>query len=123
LTWSRIAAASGVLSGFGTMNARRRWPKSGSSTRTLERLADWRDQGMAYPVLLNMGLLQPNLATGVLTNVAYAQLLRRIRKLGPARARQYPAPCTSSPFLRGCARRRFCQRAGAGCGHDRDSPS
>jgi phthiodiolone/phenolphthiodiolone dimycocerosates ketoreductase len=59
---------------------------AGTPAQILEQLAEWRDQGMAYPVLLNMGLLQPSLATGVLTNVAYAQLLRGIRKLGPGRA-------------------------------------
>jgi phthiodiolone/phenolphthiodiolone dimycocerosates ketoreductase len=61
---------------------------AGTPAEILEQLAEWRDQGMAYPVLLNMGLLQPSLPTGVRTNVAYAQLLRGIRKLGPAQERR-----------------------------------
>jgi phthiodiolone/phenolphthiodiolone dimycocerosates ketoreductase len=60
---------------------------AGTPAEILEQLAVWRDAGMAYPVLLNMGLLQPSLPTGVLTNVAFMQALRGIRKLGPARAR------------------------------------
>jgi hypothetical protein len=40
---------------------------------------------MSYPVLLNMGLLQPSLATGLLTMLSYAQMLRGIKKLGSAR--------------------------------------
>jgi phthiodiolone/phenolphthiodiolone dimycocerosates ketoreductase len=64
---------------------------AGTPSEILEQLAEWRDQGMAYPVLLNMGLLQPSLPTGVLTTVSYAQVLRGIRKLGAAR----PAPARS----------------------------
>ncbi len=64
---------------------------AGTPSEILEQLAEWRDQGMVYPVLLNMGLLQPSLPTGVLTNVAYAQMLRGIRKLGPAQARRIGA--------------------------------
>ncbi len=64
---------------------------AGTPAQILEQLAHWRDHGMAYPVLLNMGLLQPSLATGVLSNVAYAQLLRGIRKIGAPQAGAAPA--------------------------------
>jgi phthiodiolone/phenolphthiodiolone dimycocerosates ketoreductase len=58
---------------------------AGTPSEILDQLAEWRDHGMRYPLMLNMGMLQPSLATGVLTNVAYAQMLRGIRKLGPRR--------------------------------------
>jgi phthiodiolone/phenolphthiodiolone dimycocerosates ketoreductase len=60
----------------------REFTLAGTPPQILEQLAEWRDQGMAYPVLLNMGMLQPSLPTGVMSNVAFVQLLRGIRKLG-----------------------------------------
>jgi phthiodiolone/phenolphthiodiolone dimycocerosates ketoreductase len=71
----------------------REFTLAGTPAQILEQLAGWRDQGMAYPVLLNMGLLQPSLRTGVMSNVAFVRLLRGIRKLGrpsPATARRSP---------------------------------
>jgi phthiodiolone/phenolphthiodiolone dimycocerosates ketoreductase len=67
----------------------REFTLAGTPAQILERLAEWRDHGLAYPVLLNMGLMQPNLRTGVLSNVAFARMLRGIRKLG---RRSRPAP-------------------------------
>jgi phthiodiolone/phenolphthiodiolone dimycocerosates ketoreductase len=55
---------------------------AGTPAQILEQLAEWRDQGLTYPLLLNMGLLQPDLRAGVLSNVAFARALRGIRKLG-----------------------------------------
>lgn len=54
---------------------------SGTPAEVLDRLAEWRDQGMAYPVLLSMGLLQPSLATGLRSNAAYLRVLRGIKRL------------------------------------------
>jgi len=60
----------------------REFTLAGTPNQILEQLAEWRDQGMAYPVLLNMGLLQPSVRTAVMSNTAFVQLLRGIRKLG-----------------------------------------
>lgn len=60
----------------------RQFTLAGTPPQILEQLAEWRDQGMAYPVLLNMGMLQPSLSTAVGSNVAFVQVLRGIRKLG-----------------------------------------
>src|ERR1700685_542033 len=54
---------------------------TGTPSAILEQLADWCDQGMSYPVLLNMGLLQPSLITGSRTMVSYTKLLRGLGKL------------------------------------------
>jgi phthiodiolone/phenolphthiodiolone dimycocerosates ketoreductase len=59
---------------------------AGTPSEILEQLADWREQGMSYAVLLSMGLLQPSLSTGLLTMAAYAQVLRGIARLGAVRA-------------------------------------
>jgi phthiodiolone/phenolphthiodiolone dimycocerosates ketoreductase len=55
---------------------------AGTPAEILDQLARWRDHGMAYPVLLNMGLLQPSLPLGLRSNAAYLQVLRGIRALG-----------------------------------------
>jgi len=60
----------------------REFTLAGTPTQILEQLAEWRDQGMEYPVLINMGLLQPSVPTALMSSVAFAQLLRGIRKLG-----------------------------------------
>jgi phthiodiolone/phenolphthiodiolone dimycocerosates ketoreductase len=54
---------------------------AGTPTEILEQLAAWREEGLSYPVLLNMGLLQPSLSTGLLTMASYAKMLRGIRQL------------------------------------------
>lgn len=72
----------------------REFTLAGTPPQILEQLAEWRDQGLAYPVMLNMGLMQPNLRTGVMSNIAFARVLRGIRKLGrrsPARSAKVPA--------------------------------
>lgn len=56
---------------------------AGTPDEILDQLADWRDQGLTYPVMLNMGLLQPSLSTGVMTMLPFAQVLRRLKRLGP----------------------------------------
>lgn len=54
---------------------------TGTPSEILEQLTVWRAQDMTYAVLLNMGMLQPSLTTGLLTMLAYAQMLRSLRKL------------------------------------------
>lgn len=68
---------------------------AGTPSQILEQLAEWRDQGMTYPVVLNMGLLQPSLSTGVMTNAAFFQVLRGIKRLerrSQATGRRSPYP-------------------------------
>jgi phthiodiolone/phenolphthiodiolone dimycocerosates ketoreductase len=60
----------------------REFTLAGTPAQILEQLAEWRHEGLTYPVLLNMGLLQPSLATGIASNLAFMRLLGGIRKLG-----------------------------------------
>lgn len=54
---------------------------AGTPAEVLDRLAEWRDHGLAYPVLLSMGLLQPSLATGLRSNAAYLRVLRGLKRI------------------------------------------
>jgi phthiodiolone/phenolphthiodiolone dimycocerosates ketoreductase len=74
---------------------------AGTPSEILDQLAEWRDHGMTYPVLLNMGLLQPSLPVGLLSNVAYTQLLRGIRKLSPGRPRGTSQGIGRQPLIEG----------------------
>ena len=56
---------------------------AGTPSEILDKLAEWRDHGMQYPLMFNMGMLQPSLPTGMLTYAAFTQMLLGIRKLGP----------------------------------------
>jgi phthiodiolone/phenolphthiodiolone dimycocerosates ketoreductase len=76
---------------------------AGTPAEILEQLAEWRDQGMSYAVLLNMGLLQPSLLTGSRTMVSYTRLLRGIEKL---RRRHRRAPSPHKPGRASLARSR-----------------
>lgn len=58
---------------------------AGTPAEILDQVAEWRDRGMTYPVLLNMGQMQPSLLTGALTTLPYARLLRSLRALGVRR--------------------------------------
>jgi phthiodiolone/phenolphthiodiolone dimycocerosates ketoreductase len=71
----------------------RNFTLAGTPAEVLDQLAEWRDHGMAYPILLNLGQMQPKLARGMLTNAAFAQILRGIRKLGVAP----PRPTGAAP--------------------------
>src|SRR5262249_58418840 len=84
----------------------REFTLAGTPAQILEQLAEWRDQGMAYPVLLNMGLLQPSLRTGLMSNVAFVRLLRGIRRLG----RRSPAIDRRSLYPAGQGRRAQAHR-------------
>jgi phthiodiolone/phenolphthiodiolone dimycocerosates ketoreductase len=60
----------------------RQFVLSGTPDELLDKLAVWRDAGMQYPLVLNMGMLHPSLTTGFRTNLPFARFLRGIRKLG-----------------------------------------
>jgi phthiodiolone/phenolphthiodiolone dimycocerosates ketoreductase len=61
---------------------------AGTPSEILDQLAEWRDQGLSYALLLNLGVLTPNMATGLLTTLPYIRMLREVKKLGPARSAQ-----------------------------------
>jgi phthiodiolone/phenolphthiodiolone dimycocerosates ketoreductase len=54
---------------------------AGTPAEILDQLADWRDQGLAYPVLMNMGVLHPSLVRGLRSMLPFTQVLRGIRRL------------------------------------------
>ena len=60
----------------------REFTLAGTPAQILEQLGEWRHEGLTYPVLLNMGLLQPSLSTGIASNTAFMRVLRGIKKFG-----------------------------------------
>ena len=53
----------------------------GTHDEIVDQLADWRDHGLSYPVLLNLSTLQPSLRRGLAAGNPFAKILRGIRKL------------------------------------------
>ena len=53
----------------------------GTHDEIVEQLADWRDHGLGYPVLLNLSTLQPSLRRGLAAGNPFAKILRGVRKL------------------------------------------
>lgn len=53
----------------------------GTHDEIVEQLADWRDHGLSYPVLMNLSTLQPSLRRGLAAGGPFAKVLRGIRKL------------------------------------------
>jgi phthiodiolone/phenolphthiodiolone dimycocerosates ketoreductase len=53
----------------------------GTPDEIIEQLAEWRDHGLSYPVLLNLSTVQPSLRRGLAAGNPFAKALRGIRKL------------------------------------------
>jgi phthiodiolone/phenolphthiodiolone dimycocerosates ketoreductase len=53
----------------------------GTPGEVLEQLAEWRDHGVQYPVLINVSLIQPKLRRGLATSLPAIQIMRALRKL------------------------------------------
>jgi phthiodiolone/phenolphthiodiolone dimycocerosates ketoreductase len=53
----------------------------GTPDEIVEQLAEWRDHGLSYPVLLNLSTVQPSLRRGLAAGNPFANALRGIRKL------------------------------------------
>ncbi|GAY14583.1 phthiodiolone/phenolphthiodiolone dimycocerosates ketoreductase [Mycobacterium sp. shizuoka-1] len=53
----------------------------GTPDDIVDRVAQWRDCGVRYVVLANMGMLQRNLGKGLMTALPLLQAVRRLKKL------------------------------------------
>jgi phthiodiolone/phenolphthiodiolone dimycocerosates ketoreductase len=53
----------------------------GTPDEIIEQLAEWRDHGLSYPVLLNLSTVQPSLRRGLAAGSPFAKILRGVRKL------------------------------------------
>jgi phthiodiolone/phenolphthiodiolone dimycocerosates ketoreductase len=53
----------------------------GTHDEIVDQLADWRDHGLGYPVLLNLSTLQPSLRRGLAAGTPFAKIMRGVRKL------------------------------------------
>ena len=53
----------------------------GTPDEVLERAAEWRDCGVRYVVLANMGVMQQNLRKGMASVMSFTEVVRRLKKL------------------------------------------
>lgn len=53
----------------------------GTPDDVVDQVAEWRDFGLRYPLLVNAGLLQPSPRKSAESIVPYVKILRRLRKL------------------------------------------
>ncbi len=53
----------------------------GTPEEIVDQLAEWRDHGLSYPVLLNLSTLQPSLRRGLAAGNPFAKALSGVRKL------------------------------------------
>jgi phthiodiolone/phenolphthiodiolone dimycocerosates ketoreductase len=53
----------------------------GTPDEIVEQIAEWREHGLSYPVLLNLSTVQPSLRRGLAAGNPFAKAFRGIRKL------------------------------------------
>jgi phthiodiolone/phenolphthiodiolone dimycocerosates ketoreductase len=53
----------------------------GTPDEVIDQVAEWRDQGMRYPVLSNMSTMQPSMLRGLASSTPFAKILRGLRRL------------------------------------------
>jgi len=54
---------------------------NGTPDEVVDQLAEWRDHGVRYPVIINASVLQTKLRRGMTATLPLVQILRRIRKM------------------------------------------
>jgi phthiodiolone/phenolphthiodiolone dimycocerosates ketoreductase len=54
---------------------------AGTPDVVIERAAEWRDCGVRYLVLANMGAMQRNMRRGVASVVSFTKVVRRLKRL------------------------------------------
>lgn len=54
---------------------------NGRPREVIEQVAEYRDQGLRYLVIANIGILQPSLAKGMASNLNFTRIIRGLKKL------------------------------------------
>jgi len=54
---------------------------TGTPDEIIEQVAEWRDCGLAYPVLGNLSAVRPNLRRGLAATAPFIRILRQLRRL------------------------------------------
>ena len=47
----------------------------------VEQVAEWRDHGLSYPILINLSTVQPSIRRGLATGTPFAKILGGLRHL------------------------------------------
>ncbi len=53
----------------------------GTPDEVIDRVAEWRNHGLSYPVLCNISSMQPSLLRGMAASTPFAKILRGLRRL------------------------------------------
>ncbi|BDT91827.1 phthiodiolone/phenolphthiodiolone dimycocerosates ketoreductase [Nocardia sputorum] len=54
---------------------------TGTPEEIVEQVADWRDHGLRYAVLMNLSAIHPNITHGMISNAPLVATLRKLKKL------------------------------------------
>ena len=54
---------------------------TGTPQEVVDQVAQWRDHGLRYPVVMNLSILQPSLRNGLAANAPFVRILRALGKL------------------------------------------
>jgi phthiodiolone/phenolphthiodiolone dimycocerosates ketoreductase len=54
---------------------------NGTPDEVIDQAAEYRDQGVRYMVIANIGVLQPNLRKGMTSNLPFAKIIRGLKRL------------------------------------------
>jgi phthiodiolone/phenolphthiodiolone dimycocerosates ketoreductase len=54
---------------------------TGTPQEVVDQVAQWRDHGLRYLVVMNLSILQPSLRNGLAANASFLRILRTLRKL------------------------------------------
>ena len=54
---------------------------NGTPNEVIDQVAEWRDQGLQYLLVINGSVLNPKLRKGLATNLPYVKVLRGLKKL------------------------------------------
>jgi phthiodiolone/phenolphthiodiolone dimycocerosates ketoreductase len=53
----------------------------GTPGEVVDQVAQWRDHGLSYPILINLSTLQPSMRRGLAAGTPFAKILRELRRL------------------------------------------
>jgi phthiodiolone/phenolphthiodiolone dimycocerosates ketoreductase len=53
----------------------------GTAEEVIDQVAEFRDDGLRYPVMANSSMVKPSLRKGTAASITFAKILRGLRKL------------------------------------------
>ena len=69
---------------------------TGTPHEVVDQVAQWREHGLRYLVVMNLSILQPSLRNGLEANAPFVKILRALRKLAPTTTPRPPSAARRS---------------------------